>query len=110
LARLYDPAEGRVTVGGSNLREFDPARWRARVGVIFQDYLRYQLTVGENIGFGRAEAMDDKSLIVPLEQKLCDRSALDDEINPDSRQDQRGYRIEPKISRPANLSDSSRIV
>jgi ATP-binding cassette subfamily B protein len=61
LARLYDPASGRITIDGIDLREFDPVELRTRIGIIFQDYLRYQLTVRENIGFGRVEAMQDSS-------------------------------------------------
>ena len=63
LTRLYDPTEGRITIDGIDLRDFDLAELRARVGVIFQDYVKYQLTVGENIGFGRIEAIDDKERI-----------------------------------------------
>jgi ATP-binding cassette subfamily B protein len=59
LARLYDPTRGRITLDGVDLRDFDPTELHRRVGVIFQDYLRYQLTVLENIGFGRVEAMHD---------------------------------------------------
>ena len=63
LARLYDPTSGRITIDGIDLRAFDPAALRARIGIIFQDYLRYQLTVSENIGFGRVEASDDTERI-----------------------------------------------
>jgi len=63
LARLYDPTEGRIRIDGIDLREFDPQEVRARVGVIFQDYVKYQLTVRENVGFGRVEAMADEARI-----------------------------------------------
>jgi len=63
LTRLYDPTEGRITIDGINLRDFDPAALRSRVGVIFQDYVKYQLTAGEKIGFGRIEAMDEAGRI-----------------------------------------------
>lgn len=63
LTRLYDPTEGRITVDGIDLKEFDPVELRSRIGVIFQDYMRYQLTVRENIGFGRVEALDDLARI-----------------------------------------------
>ena len=63
LSRLYDPTEGRITIDGSDLRELDPAAWRARVGVIFQDYMKYQTTARENVGFGRVEAMADEERI-----------------------------------------------
>jgi len=63
LTRLYDPTAGRITIDGIDLRDFDPAAVRARVGVIFQDYVKYQLTVRENVGFGRIEALDDQDRI-----------------------------------------------
>lgn len=64
LARLYDPTEGRITIDGIDLRDFDPEELRSRVGVIFQDYVKYQLSAGENIGFGRVEALDDAARIM----------------------------------------------
>jgi len=63
LTRLYDPTEGSITIDGIDLRDFDPAALRSRVGVIFQDYVKYQLTAGENIGFGRIEAMEEAGRI-----------------------------------------------
>ncbi|NVB37920.1 ABC transporter ATP-binding protein [Pseudenhygromyxa sp. WMMC2535] len=52
LTRLYQPSEGRVLLDGLDLREWDPAQLRRRVGVIFQDFARYQMIVGENVGAG----------------------------------------------------------
>lgn len=63
LSRLYDPTEGRITIDGIDLREFDLQELRARIGVIFQDYVKYQLTARENVGFGRIEALDDEERI-----------------------------------------------
>jgi ATP-binding cassette subfamily B protein len=63
LSRLYDPTEGRITVDGVDLKDLDPQAWRAHVGVIFQDYVKYQLTARENVGFGRIEALDDEGRI-----------------------------------------------
>ncbi|WP_222564306.1 ABC transporter ATP-binding protein [Novilysobacter antarcticus] len=60
LARLYDPVEGRILLDGRDLREYDLDDLRANVGVIFQDFVRYHLTVGENIGVGQINAMDDQ--------------------------------------------------
>jgi ATP-binding cassette subfamily B protein len=59
LARLYDPDEGRILLDGRDLRDYDLDELRANIGVIFQDFVRYHLTTGENIGVGRIEAMDD---------------------------------------------------
>ena len=60
LARLYDPDEGRILLDGRDLRDYDIDALRANIGVIFQDFVRYHLTAGENIGVGRIEHMDDR--------------------------------------------------
>ena len=54
LARLYDPTEGSILLDGYDLREYDLAELRQQVGVIFQDYIRYQMTVSQNCGFRRS--------------------------------------------------------
>jgi len=61
LTRLYEPSAGRITLDGLDLREWDPAALRARIGVIFQDFTRYQLLVGENVGAGDERAFEDES-------------------------------------------------
>ncbi|WP_206858903.1 ABC transporter ATP-binding protein [Lysobacter changpingensis] len=63
LARLYDPDEGRILLDGRDLRDYDLDDLRGNVGVIFQDFVRYHLTAGENIGVGRIDAMDDAARI-----------------------------------------------
>jgi len=52
LTRLYDVSEGEITIDGINLREFDLLELRQNIGVIFQDFSRYNLSVRDNIGFG----------------------------------------------------------
>lgn len=52
LARFYDPDGGRITLDGKDLREFDPHEWHRRLAVIFQDFVRYELTGAENIALG----------------------------------------------------------
>jgi ATP-binding cassette subfamily B protein len=64
LARLYDPDEGRILLDGHDLREYDLGELRANIGVIFQDFVRYQMTAAENIAVGRIEARDDHARIV----------------------------------------------
>ncbi|MBC8072860.1 MAG: ABC transporter ATP-binding protein [Deltaproteobacteria bacterium] len=59
LARLYDPSAGRVLLDGLDLREWDAHELRRRIGAIFQDFVRYQLLVGENIGAGDVQRFDD---------------------------------------------------
>jgi ATP-binding cassette subfamily B protein len=63
LARLYDPDEGRILLDGRDLRDYDLDDLRANMGVIFQDFVRYHLSAGENIGVGLVEAMDDQARI-----------------------------------------------
>ncbi|HET9531998.1 MAG TPA: ABC transporter ATP-binding protein [Blastocatellia bacterium] len=57
LARLYDPTEGRILLDGVDLREYDLRSVRRAIGVIFQDFVRYDLRFDENIGVGEIEAM-----------------------------------------------------
>ncbi|MCB8887817.1 ABC transporter ATP-binding protein [Vreelandella malpeensis] len=59
LTRLYFPTEGRILLDGSDLRDWDAQTLRRRVGVIFQDFVRYQLPVGENLGVGDTQAFED---------------------------------------------------
>ena len=60
LAGLYEPSAGSVRYQGRDLREWDPVTLRQRIGVIFQDFNRYHLIVGENIGAGDVVAFDDR--------------------------------------------------
>lgn len=60
LTRLYDPTGGRILLDGLDLQEWDVEALRQRIGVIFQDFGRYQFTVGENIGAGDVRYIDDK--------------------------------------------------
>ena len=59
LTRLYDPTEGQVLLDGKDIRDYDLSSLHQRFGVIFQDYVRYQFSVRENIGFGQVDAVDD---------------------------------------------------
>lgn len=59
LARLYDPSEGRILLDGRDLREYDLQSLRQSVGVIFQDFFRYDLQFDENIGVGEIEQVSE---------------------------------------------------
>jgi len=61
LTRLYHPTRGRILLDGLDLEEWDETTLRQRIGVIFQDFARYQMLVGENIGAGDVRAFDDES-------------------------------------------------
>lgn len=63
LARLYDPTEGEILLDGIDLREYSVEDLRQEIGVIFQDYMRYDMAAGENIGFGRIEEMGNQARI-----------------------------------------------
>jgi ATP-binding cassette subfamily B protein len=63
LARLYDPTEGRILLDGIDLRQYNPDDLRQEIGVIFQDYMRYDMLASENIGFGRIHELDDRPRI-----------------------------------------------
>ncbi len=60
LTRLYEPTEGKILLDGLDLREWDPEVLRRRVGVIFQDFVRYQMLVGENVGAGDVDHFGDE--------------------------------------------------
>lgn len=59
LTRLYNPGQGRILLDGLDLREWDEDALRQRIGVIFQDFSRYQFLVGENIGVGDVRRFED---------------------------------------------------
>jgi ATP-binding cassette subfamily B protein len=61
LTKLYLPTSGRILLDGQDLREWDEATLRQRIGVIFQDFTRYQLMVGENIGAGDVRHFEDEA-------------------------------------------------
>ncbi len=63
LARLYDPTEGRILLDGIDLRDYRVEELRHEIGVIFQDYMRYDMLAAENIGFGRIEQAADEARI-----------------------------------------------
>jgi ATP-binding cassette subfamily B protein len=72
LARLYDPTEGRILLEGIDLKDYDLEDLRMNVGIIFQDYLRYQMTISQNIAVGNIKEEDNKIQIVKsAEQSLA---------------------------------------
>jgi len=68
LLRFYDVQEGAVKMGGVNVREMDPKDLRNRIGVLFQDYATYELTIRENVIMGRPNGMtNDQQVIKALQ-------------------------------------------
>ena len=69
LTRLYDPDEGRILLDGRDLKDYDLDDLRANIGVIFQDFVRYHLSAGENIGVGDVADMDNRERIAEAARK-----------------------------------------
>lgn len=63
LARLYDPDEGRVLLDGVDLRDYDLESLRRNIGIIFQDFVRYDFVLRENIGISQIDALTDDARI-----------------------------------------------
>jgi ATP-binding cassette subfamily B protein len=63
LSRLYDPTEGKILLDGYDLHEYDPMELRKEIGVIFQDFVRFQLSAGNNIAIGRIEEKENQDRI-----------------------------------------------
>jgi ATP-binding cassette subfamily B protein len=73
LLRFYDPDGGAVRVGGVDLRELDPDALRRRIGVLFQDYASYELTIRENVVMGRPDVpVDDARVLEALRDSRSD--------------------------------------
>lgn len=77
LTRLYTPDSGRIFLDGLDLQEWDVDVLRRRIGVIFQNFVRYQFTVGENIGVGDVEHLENKTLWQTAAQKGMAQSFID---------------------------------
>ena len=73
LARLYDPDEGRILLDGVDLRDYDLNSLRQNIGIIFQDFVRYDFVLRENIGVSQVAALDDDTRI----QEAARRSRAD---------------------------------
>lgn len=77
LARLYLPTEGRILLDGHELSEYNLADLRAHIGVIFQDYIRYEMTVAENIAVGDIARRHDSSAIEEAAHKSLAHEVVD---------------------------------
>jgi ATP-binding cassette subfamily B protein len=76
LTRLYDPDEGRILLDGRDLRDYDLNALRGSMGVIFQDFVRYNFSAGDNIAVGRIDARDDSARV----KRAASRSQADEVI------------------------------
>ena len=90
LARLYDPSEGRITLDGVDLRDYDLGSLRRAIGVIFQDFVRYDMRFDENVGVGEIQVARDY-----LDTEALSEGMLHDRRDADRR------RHEPQSNRKA---------
>jgi ATP-binding cassette subfamily B protein len=76
MTRLYDPVEGQILLDGIDLRDYDLEDLYREIGVIFQDFMRYEMTARENIAVGRIEEVDNLLLL----QRAAQKSMADEVI------------------------------
>lgn len=69
IMRLYEPDEGQILYGGVDIRDMDPLDLRERIGAVFQDSVKYQFTVRENIGIGDVEHVEDQPVVAKAAEK-----------------------------------------
>ena len=73
LARLYDPTEGRILLDGHDLKEYNLEELRFNTGIIFQDFLKYQMSFAQNIATGNINQLENRPLIIDsAHQSLAD--------------------------------------
>lgn len=77
ITRLYDPTEGVIFLDGRDLREYDLDDLRRQIGVIFQDFVRYDLSARENVGFGQVEFVDDLERVARAAEQGGARPVID---------------------------------
>ncbi len=76
ITRLYDPVEGQILLDGIDLKEYDLDDLYREIGVIFQDFMRYEMTARENIAVGRIEHLDN----LPLLERSAEKSMADEVV------------------------------
>ncbi len=72
LTRLYDPTAGRILLDGVDLRDYSQEDLHREIGVIFQDFMRYEMSVSHNIGVGRIEHLDEDEIRRAARKSLAD--------------------------------------
>ncbi|MGI8467160.1 MAG: ABC transporter ATP-binding protein [Pyrinomonadaceae bacterium] len=97
IARLYDPNEGRITLDGVDLREYDLESLRSAISVIFQDFVRYDMAFGANIGVGEIESVE--SYISKTQESRAERESITNK-NSAANGKENGFDLEPKINVP----------
>ncbi|MGI9034481.1 MAG: ABC transporter ATP-binding protein [Pyrinomonadaceae bacterium] len=97
IARLYDPTEGRVLLDGVDLREYDLESLRSAISVIFQDFVRYDMAFGANIGVGEIEKI--KSYIFTVQEAQTEKEYLSDN-NSEANGKNNSIELESKTNIP----------
>ncbi len=77
MTRLYDPTEGQILLDGVDLRDYSMEELHHEIGVIFQDFTRYEMTARDNIGIGRVDRMDDLKEIDRAAMKSLANEVID---------------------------------
>ena len=78
LARLYEPDAGRITIDGIDVQDLDPSSWRARLAVIFQDFVRYELPARDNVGLGGLARVQDPASLFSAADRAGARVLIED--------------------------------
>jgi ATP-binding cassette subfamily B protein len=76
LLGMYAPTAGVILLEGKNIQDFEPGAYQQKFGAIFQDYVRYSFTAGENIGVGKVEQLEEEAII----QAAAEKSMADDVV------------------------------
>ena len=77
LARLYEPTDGRILIDGVDIRDYDLKSLRQNIGIIFQDYIRFQLTAGENIAVGNILHKDEQDDVLESAEKSLANTVIE---------------------------------
>ncbi len=78
LLRFYDPNEGEILLDGENIKNFDRAKYQQYFGVIFQDFVKYELSLKENIAVGKIEDIDKQDKLDSAAQKSLAEQVIQD--------------------------------
>jgi ATP-binding cassette subfamily B protein len=97
IARLYDPTEGRILLDGVDLREYDLESLRAAISVIFQDFVRYDMAFGANIGVGEVERVES---YLSRAQEISAGKESSSDGNSATKEKDNGFSSVPKIAVP----------
>ncbi|WP_315097062.1 ATP-binding cassette domain-containing protein [uncultured Cellulomonas sp.] len=77
LTRLHEPTAGRITVDGTDLADLDVAAWRRQVSVVFQDFVKYELSASDNIAVGAVHAPRDQAVLRGAAERAGIADAVD---------------------------------